>query len=104
MKKATFVESYVDRAWGKYIVYRVYNYRGQEYTTMEDYKKGNEPLSWQHRNAQATIDWMLDTKCKSTEPAEKGFELFWEYVEGEITEEDFGKEGEQKDEVQDNKA
>lgn len=88
MKKATFIESYRDRSFGQDMIIRVYSYRGRTYDTYENRNKGNIPLVWQHRSAQSEIDNQIEieerlknsTKC---EDAQKGFDLFWEYVNGD---------------------
>ena len=59
--------------------YLEYEYRGKTYSVCAEWN--TEPLAWQHKSEQALIDSQLDTKCKSTENAEVGFELFWESLE-----------------------
>lgn len=85
MKKATFIGKTYGTGFDRDSVYLEYEYRGHRYEVYENRRKGNEPLSWQHRNAQAEIDQAieLEGKIKSTEDAMVGFNLFWEYVNGE---------------------
>lgn len=89
MKKAKFVSKWCGRGFDRDSVYLEYEYRGQTYIVYENRAKGNEPLAWQHRNAQAAIDRDIevDEKLKKfnesgkAESAEVGFKLFWDSVE-----------------------
>ena len=62
-----------------------YEYRGREYSILPF--KTEEKLVQLHKNEQLNIDRQeeLDKKVKQStfkaEPAEKGFELFWKYLE-----------------------
>lgn len=62
-----------------------YEYRGYEYSIIPF--KTEWTLPELHKNAQLNIDRQveLDEKAKQStfkgEPAEKGFELFWKYLE-----------------------
>lgn len=62
-----------------------YEYRGHEYSITPF--KTEWTLPELHKNAQLNIDRQveLDEKAKQStfkgEPAEKGFELFWKYLE-----------------------
>ena len=62
-----------------------YEYRGREYSIVPF--KTEETLYQLHKNEQLNIDGQveLDEKAKQSpfkgEPAEKGFELFWKYLE-----------------------
>lgn len=62
-----------------------YEYRGYEYSIVPF--KTEETLYQLHKNEQLNIDRQveLDEKAKQStfkgEPAEKGFELFWKYLE-----------------------
>ena len=60
-----------------------YEYRGREYSITPF--KTEWSLSELHKNAQSNIDRQIEiNKMQSTfkgEPAEKGFELFWKYLE-----------------------
>ena len=49
----------------------------------ENRAKGNEPLAWQHRNAQAMIDRNIEISEKSNngEPAQVGLDLFFASLE-----------------------
>ena len=63
-----------------------YEYRGCEYSIVPF--KTEETLYQLHKNEQLNIDRQveLDEKAKQStfngESAEKGFELFWKYLEG----------------------
>ena len=63
----------------------VYEYRGREYSITPF--KTEWSLSELHKNEQLNIDRQveLNEKAKQSafkgEPAEKGFELFWKYLE-----------------------
>lgn len=55
-----------------------YRYRGHSYCI-------NPNTEWtlreQHKEAQASIDRLENTKCKSTEPAMVGLQKWWKYLE-----------------------
>lgn len=87
MKKATFKYKYYGRGYERDFVYLVYEYRGREYTVYENLAKGNEPLSWQHRSAQAEIDRQIELENKPQKPfryedtAQYGIDLFMDFIE-----------------------
>ena len=59
-----------------------YEYRGYEYSITPF--KTEETLYQLHKNEQLNIDRQVELAKQSTfkgEPAEKGFELFWKYLE-----------------------
>ena len=59
-----------------------YEYRGYEYSILPF--KTEETLYQLHKNEQLNIDRQVELAKQSTfkgEPAEKGFELFWKYLE-----------------------
>ena len=59
-----------------------YEYRGREYSIVPF--KTEETLYQLHKNEQLNIDRQVELAKQSTfkgEPAEKGFELFWKYLE-----------------------
>lgn len=62
-----------------------YEYRGYEYS-IEPYST-NWPLSELHKHEQLEIDRLIEIEEKAKqstfkgESAEKGFELFWKYLE-----------------------
>ena len=62
--------------------YLEYEYRGLEYSVCADWNA--EPIAWQHKQEQNLIDRRLDIECKSTESAQQGFDLLWEYFEGNL--------------------
>ena len=63
--KAKFIRKYYGTGYERQFVFMDYEYRGREYTVYENRAKGNEPLAWQHRNAQAIIDKELDQESKA---------------------------------------
>lgn len=89
MKKAKFIRKYYGTGYERNFVYMDYEYRGHEYTVYENLGKGNEPLAWQHKNAQAGIDRLIEEKQKKEKPykyedtAQYGFDEFWKYIKGE---------------------
>lgn len=92
MKKAKFVGKWCGKGFDRDSVYLEYEYRGQTYIVYENRAKGNEPLAWQHRNAQAAIDRDIEVEKKlkkfnesgKAESWEVGFNAFWDFVtEGE---------------------
>ena len=66
----------------------VYEYRGYTYIVTKD-NNGymGESLAAQHRKEQAAIDYKIahkdDPIPEWNDDAQKAFELFWEYVEGD---------------------
>ena len=59
-----------------------YEYRGYEYSIVPF--KTEETLYQLHKNEQLNIDRQVELAKQSTfkgEPAEKGFEPFWKYLE-----------------------
>lgn len=68
--KATFKEKIRERRFNEDITTYFWEYRGREYTTYVNHNKGNEPLSWQHKNEQGRIDTMLELDNKTTASAE----------------------------------
>lgn len=67
IQKAKFLSRYEYRNFNDDIVELEYEYRGHKYTVEENRSKGNEPLSWQHRNAQARIDSMIEMEEREKE-------------------------------------
>lgn len=82
--KAQFVEKFYDTDKNPVLVYE---YRNHKYEVVDYGWKGGEPLSWQHKLAQAHIDEIISREEKATnfkgENAQVGFDLFWAYVNGE---------------------
>lgn len=100
MKKAQFKGSYYGTGFDRNMIYADFEYRGRIYTVYENRSKGNIPIAWQHRNEQDRIDAEIEREEKQKEyeatheprpedTAEYGFDLFWKYVNGEISEEEF---------------
>ena len=73
MFKSEFVSKYYvkgfNNKWTGEVEY-TYKYRGHEYTIYVNTNKGNEPLSWQHRNAQKMIDRVIEMKMAEQEMIE----------------------------------
>ena len=88
MKKAKFVGKWCGKGFDRDSVYLEYEYRGRTYIVHENNAKGNEPLAWQHRNAQGAIDRDIEVEEKLKEFNESGkaeswetsFNAFWEFV------------------------
>lgn len=88
MKKAKFIGKSRGSGFDRDSVYLEYEYRGITYIVYENIAKGNEPLSWQHRNAQDAIDRDIEIEEKlkkfnesgKAESWETGFNLFWDFV------------------------
>jgi hypothetical protein len=56
MNKAKYVGKYYGNYYNRDTVFLEYEYRGHRYEVYENKTKGNEPLRWQHANAQGKID------------------------------------------------
>ena len=52
--------TYIGKWYHKEHVFLQYEYRGHKYEVVENRAKGNEPLSWQHKNEQARIDRLIE--------------------------------------------
>lgn len=82
MKKAKFLYKTINKDGN---IEWFYEYRGYEYSIIPF--KTEWTLPELHKNAQLNIDRQveLDEKAKQStfkgEPAEKGFERFWKYLE-----------------------
>ena len=92
--KATFITKWTEKEF----TFLEYEYRGHRYIVEINNAKGNEPLSWQHKNAQARIDREIeleerekaleaDPNYKSTTASEV-FDMLLDYWEND-TEPDF---------------
>lgn len=87
-EKAKYIGRYESNKYGEHIVYLEYEYRGYKYTVYENRNKGNEPLSWQHKNEQGRIDSLIKIeeceKEREKEPhetVEDALNKFFEYLE-----------------------
>jgi hypothetical protein len=69
--KAKFIGKYYGTGFDRDYVYLEYEYRGRKYEVYENRAKGNEPLSWQHKNAQARIDDEIETEEKRSQNKEQ---------------------------------
>jgi len=81
---------YLCRYWDKYdrdSVTLEYEYRNRIYAVHVHNTKGNEPLAWQHRNAQARIDHEIELEEKEKESnfvgesAQEALDRIFEYWE-----------------------
>ena len=64
MEKARLVSKYSYRLYNEYITEIEYAYKGHKYTVDINHNKGNEPLAWQHKNAQGRIDAIVEIEEK----------------------------------------
>lgn len=86
MKKAEFIGKVRDR--NGYSVHLLYKYRGHEYMITDEHNGYSEPMFVKHRNEQNRIDREIEEEqnpkkeYKYEDSAEYGFNLFWDYVEG----------------------
>lgn len=86
MEKAEFVGKVRDR--NGYAVHLFYKYRGHEYMITDEHNGYSEPMFVKHRNEQERIDREIEEEQKPKkeykyeDSAEYGFNLFWDYVEG----------------------
>lgn len=69
--KAKFIGKYYGTGFDRDYVYLEYEYRGRKYEVYENRAKGNEPLSWQHKNAQARIDNEIEIEEKRSQDKEQ---------------------------------
>lgn len=67
MEKAKFLSKYRYRKYNENITEITYEYRGHKYTVDINHNKRNEPLAWQHRNAQGRIDTIIEIENKKQE-------------------------------------
>lgn len=58
--KATYITKWTDKEF----TFLEYEYRGHKYIVEINNAKGNEPLSWQHKNAHARIDREIELEEK----------------------------------------
>ena len=85
MNKAKYIGKYYGTGYNKDYVFLEYEYRGVKYEVYENRAKGNEPLSWQHKNAQLAIDVALDNppapQKENTETVQEALDWFFDYIE-----------------------
>lgn len=85
--KAKFIGKSYGTGFDKDYIYLEYEYKGRSYEVYEHTTKGNEPLSWQHKNAQARIDREIELEEKMSqnkeqvETVEESLNKFFEYLE-----------------------
>lgn len=89
MKKAKYIGRYSDR-YDRDSVSLEYEYRNEIYTVHVHNTKGNEPLAWQHANAQAKIDHEIELKEKykqidksKVESVEDSLDYFFKLIDSE---------------------
>lgn len=93
MGKAKYVGKYIHTDWGTRITELEYEYRGRRYTVTES-SRGNEPLSWQHRNEQARIDSLIEYEEKSRDhdqgpSIDETIDTLLRWMDGEISDEEW---------------
>ena len=85
---ATFKRKWTEKVFNISWTYLEYEYRGHRYVVEINNSRGNEPLSWQHRNAQARIDRIIEMEnsekkeIKNQETAGSIIGKFLDYCEG----------------------
>ena len=73
-----------------YAVHLFYEYRGHEYMVTDENNGYSEPMWVKHRNEQECIDRIIEEEQKPKkeyryeDSAEAGFDLFWEFVNGNV--------------------
>ena len=72
MEKAKFIGKYRYRQHNEDCAELEYEYRGRRYTIDVNYGKGNEPLAWQHRNAQERIDALIEREKAESRHEKRG--------------------------------
>ena len=75
MKKAKYIGKSYGTGYNKDFVYLEYEYRGYKYEVYENRAKGNEPLSWQHKNKQAEIDRLIEIEEQSKNQKNEPFNI-----------------------------
>lgn len=83
--KAKYIGKTYGTGYNRDFVYLEYEYRGYKYEVYENRAKGNEPLSWQHKNEQARIDRLIalkemDKNQKGVKPFEEQMDEIWEML------------------------
>lgn len=73
--KATYIGKSYGKGYDRNYVYLEYEYRGRTYEVYENRAKGNEPLSWQHANAQARIDNLIELEEKSKKQKQEPIDM-----------------------------
>ena len=75
MKKAKYIGKFYGTGYNKDFDFLEYEYRGRKYDVYINRAKGNEPLSWQHANAQAEIDRSIEIEEKSKDQKSDPFDI-----------------------------
>lgn len=57
--KAKYIGRHIVKAFGEYVVYLEYEYRGHTYVVEDNRTFGNKPLAQQHRDEQGRIDFLI---------------------------------------------
>lgn len=73
--KAKFISKSYGTGFNKDYIYLEYEYKGRRYEVYEHRTKGNEPLSWQHKNAQSRIDKMIELEHKTASTPKEPFDI-----------------------------
>lgn len=83
---------YIGKTYDRDFVYLEYEYRGRRYEVYENRSKGNEPLSWQHKNNQGNIDAQIELEEKMAalpesqkETVNESLDRFFRYLDGDET-------------------
>lgn len=79
--KAQYIGKHYGSGFDRGMVYLEYEYRGHRYEVYENRAKGNEPLSWQHRNAQANIDKLIETEQHPGDAQPIDLDEIWHMLE-----------------------
>ena len=75
MEKAKFFAEYRHRKYNENITEITYEYRGHKYTVDINHNKGNEPLAWQHKNAQGRIDTIIEMEERGNKENQSGISV-----------------------------
>jgi hypothetical protein len=78
--KAQYIGKRYGSGYDRDMVYLEYEYRGHRYEVYENRAKGNEPLSWQHRNEQARIDSIIKAESNQRDAQPIDFDEIWQML------------------------